>query len=103
MCGTDLNLWGPETRGLCPNCRRKRREVRIKCAGRCQRSYPFRELESVRINFDPGYKEGTKVKVYYCSKCKGIARRVADKLQQEQEGALAKFERRRNRLKGEEE
>jgi hypothetical protein len=73
------------------------------CAGRCQKSYPLRDLEPVRINFDPGYKDGVKVKVYYCSKCRAIARRVASKIQQEQQGALERFERRQSRRKGEEE
>lgn len=103
MCGTDLNLWGPDIRDLCPNCKKKRREVKMPCGGRCQQSYPLRELEPVRINFDPGYKDGFKAKVYYCSKCKAIARRVATKIQQEQEAALARFERKRGRMKGEEE
>lgn len=103
LCGQDLNLWGSELKGICPDCNTAKKQVKIPCAGRCKKMYTLRNMEPIRINFDPGWKNGTKLTLYYCSTCIELARSRSVAIKDRQQEALEQFESRRSCLKGDDE
>lgn len=86
ICKTDLNAWGPDRRGVCPNCAEGMRSVLVMCAGKCGRTYTLRTMDTVVLYFDPGKRGGKKIRLYYCTKCAVLARsraRMSNELQEE--------------------
>jgi len=72
-CGEDLGQWGIERRGLCPCCSDFKKNIKVKCAGRCGCSYSVGYMECVSIYANAGKKGSKKYKLYYCSSCSNAA------------------------------
>ena len=96
-CGIDLNMWGPDRKGICPDCAEAKRSTIIPCAGRCKGSYQIRAMELLSMFFEPGKKGGKKVSLYYCQKCLGVARSRATSVVEKQQGLIEKSASRRER------
>jgi hypothetical protein len=97
LCGKDLNTWGPDRRGICPDCASARRKTLIRCAGRCKRLHELGRMESVVLNFTPGKKGGRKLIIYYCLTCLTQAQSRATTIFDEQQEAISKAEARLKR------
>ena len=100
VCGTDLNMWGPDRKGTCPDCATVRRATRVQCAGRCNKIFEIGRMELVSIMFTPGKKGGRKVALYYCSACISVAQSRAMTAHDEQQEQLEKVEARLKRKRG---
>jgi DNA-directed RNA polymerase subunit RPC12/RpoP len=100
VCGTDLNAWGQDRKGTCPDCAAARRSTRAQCAGRCKKIFEIGRMEPVSITFTPGKKGGRKVTLYYCSTCIAIAQSRAMTTYDGQQEQLAKTEARLKRKRG---
>ena len=74
LCGQDLNLWGPDRRGICPNCAKEKRKIKLLCAGRCKSKHPLGIMQAVNMVFTPGKRGGKTYKVYYCQDCLAYAK-----------------------------
>ncbi len=94
ICGVDLEQWGPDQRGSCPDCKRETRSAMIPCAGRCGRVYQMRFMDVANFVFTPGKKGGKKIKIYYCEECARVARARAVSIHDNQEKAFAKVKAR---------
>lgn len=97
ICGADLNMWGPERKGICPDCAKARRETMLVCAGRCRRRYPLGYLEPLTVYFSPGHKGGKKITLYYCTACLVSARSRTEGHAEEQQAAIQRTEERMSR------
>ena len=97
VCGIDLSLWGDDRRGKCPECIKKLRSTKIKCAGGCKQSYEMKFMDVVSVFFEPGKKGGRKFTVYYCSKCLRIAKSRVRMASEAQKEAIVKTEDRLKR------
>ena len=69
ICRVDLNLWGNDRKGICPDCAKAAREVVVCCAGNCGGSYQVRLMERLSLYFAPGSKGSKKYSLYYCHGC----------------------------------
>lgn len=97
FCGTDLNTWGPDRKGSCPDCTSARKGTKVVCAGKCKRIFELRTMQAVNLVFDPGQRGGKNIKVYYCPQCFSSARSKARLINEEQQGAIKKMEDRMRR------
>lgn len=97
VCGTDLNAWGPDRKGVCPDCAEVRRSTVVPCAGRCKKSYQLRTMELISMYFEPGVKGGKKISLYYCPRCLSAARSRARGINETQTSMIEKAQSRRAR------
>lgn len=99
ICGIDLDLWGEDKKGNCPECVKAIRDTEIICAGKCKKKYSNRIMSAVILYFEPGKKGGEKFTVYYCQDCFLSARSKARTLCEQQQEEMKKTESRRSRQK----
>jgi hypothetical protein len=97
ICGTDLNRWGEDRKGACPDCLSARRETYVLCAGRCKQRYKLRLMEPVSFYFEPGKKGGKKFMLYFCLQCFVAAKGRARLTHETQSAELDKTDSRRVR------
>ncbi len=97
VCKADLNMWGEDRKGTCPDCAKAVKDTPVRCAGRCKNVQPIRLMEVVSFYFEPGVKGGKKFSVYYCPQCLLSAKSRARMICDSQQEAIKKSESRRAR------
>lgn len=101
-CKTDLNMWGPDRHGICPDCAATHRRIPVQC-GRCKKVFELGKMEVVNLYFAPGHKGSKKVRIYYCQSCFSQSRSKVFSVSEEQAAQVGKGEDRMKRRAGRQE
>jgi len=98
VCGSDLNMWGPDRKGMCPHCAQAKRATLVPCAGKCNMSDEIRAMHIISMSFEPGVKGGNKYSVYYCLRCFSAIRSRVKSLYEAQQKEIENTNNRRLRF-----
>ena len=92
ICNIDLSLWGPDRKGLCPDCSSAMREIMVPC-GRSNNLYPMGRMEKMSLFFSPGKSGGKKFSLLYCADCLSQTMARAKKVSEIQKKSIKSSEK----------